>query len=85
MPIGAIVIKQISYNQKMLYSKMGRSRYKVYQPAQPHFLTCTVLHWLPIFYQKRIRERGQVTTTTNNLSAKSDVSGGANTIMLTFY
>ena len=28
---------------------MGRSRYKVYEPTHPHFLTCTVLHWLPIF------------------------------------
>ena len=31
---------------------MGRSRYKVYEPTQPHFLTCTVLHWLPIFTRK---------------------------------
>ncbi|HFU75287.1 MAG TPA: transposase, partial [Arcobacter sp.] len=28
---------------------MGRSKYKVYEPTHPHFLTCTVLHWLPIF------------------------------------
>jgi len=28
---------------------MGRSRYKIYEPTHPHFLTCTVLHWLPIF------------------------------------
>lgn len=28
---------------------MGRSRNKVYEPTHPHFLTCTVLHWLPIF------------------------------------
>ena len=28
---------------------MGRSRYKIYEPTHPHFVTCTVLHWLPIF------------------------------------
>jgi len=28
---------------------MGRSRYKVYEPTYPHFITCTVLHWIPIF------------------------------------
>ena len=28
---------------------MGRSRYKVYEPTHPHFVTCTILHWLPIF------------------------------------
>ena len=28
---------------------MGRSRYKIYEPTQPHFLTCTILHWIPIF------------------------------------
>ena len=28
---------------------MGRSRYKVYEPTHPHFVTCTVLHWLPLF------------------------------------
>jgi len=28
---------------------MGRSRNKVYEPTHPHFITCTVLHWLPIF------------------------------------
>ena len=28
---------------------MGRSRNKVYEPTHPHFLTCTILHWLPIF------------------------------------
>ena len=40
---------------------MGRSRYavsigeemllgcKIYEPTHPHFLTCIVLHWLPIF------------------------------------
>ncbi|MEA3433978.1 MAG: transposase [Campylobacterota bacterium] len=28
---------------------MGRSRYKIYEPTQPHFVTCTILHWLPLF------------------------------------
>ena len=28
---------------------MGRSRYKITDVAQPHFITCTVLHWIPIF------------------------------------
>ncbi|OED43613.1 transposase [Endozoicomonas sp. (ex Bugula neritina AB1)] len=28
---------------------MGRSRYKFSHASQPHFLTITVLHWIPIF------------------------------------
>ncbi len=28
---------------------MGRSRYKIHEPTVPHFITCTVLHWIPIF------------------------------------
>ena len=28
---------------------MGRSRYKIYEPTHPHFVTCTVLHWIPLF------------------------------------
>jgi REP element-mobilizing transposase RayT len=28
---------------------MGRSRYKIYEPTHPHFVTCTILHWLPLF------------------------------------
>ena len=31
---------------------MGRSRYKIYEPTHPHFLTCTILHWLPLFTNK---------------------------------
>jgi len=31
---------------------MGRSRYKVYEPTHPHFMTCTILHWLPLFTNK---------------------------------
>lgn len=28
---------------------MGRSHYKIHEPTHPHFITCTVLHWIPIF------------------------------------
>ena len=28
---------------------MGRSRYVITDPEQPHFLTCTVVEWLPLF------------------------------------
>lgn len=28
---------------------MGRSRYKITEPSQPHFVTLTVLHWIPVF------------------------------------
>ncbi len=28
---------------------MGRSRYTIILPDQPHFITCTVLNWLPVF------------------------------------
>jgi len=28
---------------------MGRSRYNVYEVKAPHFITCTILHWIPIF------------------------------------
>lgn len=28
---------------------MGRSRYKITEPQQPHFITLTVLHWIPVF------------------------------------
>jgi REP element-mobilizing transposase RayT len=28
---------------------MGRSRYKFTQVDQPHFMTLTVLHWIPVF------------------------------------
>ena len=30
-------------------AQMGRSRYKVYEPTASHFVTCTILHWIPIF------------------------------------
>jgi len=28
---------------------MGRSRYTITEPKAPHFVTCTVLHWIPVF------------------------------------
>ena len=28
---------------------MGRSRYVIVEPDKPHFLTCTVVEWLPVF------------------------------------
>ncbi len=28
---------------------MGRSRYRITQEQRPHFLTCTVLNWMPLF------------------------------------
>ena len=31
---------------------MGRSRYKIYEPTHPHFVTFTILHWIPIFTRK---------------------------------
>ena len=31
---------------------MGRSRYKIFEPTHPHFVTCTIVHWLPIFTRK---------------------------------
>jgi len=31
---------------------MGRSRYKIYEPTHPHFVTCTISHWIPIFTSK---------------------------------
>ena len=28
---------------------MGRSRYRIYDPRYPYFLTCTAVSWLPLF------------------------------------
>jgi len=30
---------------------MPRSRYQIHHPSEPHFLTCTVVGWLPVFAQ----------------------------------
>ena len=32
---------------------MGRSRYKIVEPTHPHFVTCTILNWLPLFTRKK--------------------------------
>jgi len=31
---------------------MGRSRYKITEPQQSHFVTLSVLHWIPVFNGK---------------------------------
>jgi REP element-mobilizing transposase RayT len=31
---------------------MPRTRYKVYDDAYPHFITCTIVEWLPIFTRR---------------------------------
>ncbi len=31
---------------------MARTRYRFGEPDQPHFLTCTVVEWLPVFTRK---------------------------------
>ncbi len=28
---------------------MGRSRYQILEPDSPHFLTCTLINWIPLF------------------------------------
>jgi hypothetical protein len=28
---------------------MGRSRYTITEADKPHFMTCTVIEWLPVF------------------------------------
>ena len=35
---------------------MARSRYKIYENQQPHFLTCTVVNWLPIFGSRAVAQ-----------------------------
>lgn len=35
---------------------MGRSRHVITEPNQPHFLTCTVLDWLPLFSRPALVE-----------------------------
>ncbi len=33
---------------------MARSRYKIYNNDQPHFLTITIIEWIPLFMNKEI-------------------------------
>ncbi|MCF5468069.1 REP-associated tyrosine transposase [Pseudomonas syringae] len=35
---------------------MGRSRYTITEPEKPHFLTCTVVEWLPLFTRPALVE-----------------------------
>jgi REP element-mobilizing transposase RayT len=35
---------------------MGRSRYKIYNTEVPHFLTMTIVDWLPIFANREIAD-----------------------------
>jgi REP element-mobilizing transposase RayT len=35
---------------------MPRSRYKILEPAEPHFLTCTIVGWLPVFTRPEAAE-----------------------------
>ena len=35
---------------------MGRSRYKITDSKQPHFVTLTVLHWIVIFTRPQVLE-----------------------------
>ena len=48
---------------------MGRSRYKIYEPTHPHFVTCTILHWIPIFTKK---ETTQIVLDSLNYLKESD-------------
>ena len=31
---------------------MARTRYKVHQKTHPHFMTCTVINWIPVFTRR---------------------------------
>jgi putative transposase len=35
---------------------MSRGRYKIWESAQPHFLTCSVVDWLPVFTRPEAAE-----------------------------
>ncbi len=48
---------------------MGRSRYKIYEPTHPHFVTCTILNWIPIFTRQ---ETTQIVFDSLNYLKKSD-------------
>ena len=48
---------------------MGRSRYKIYEPTHPHFVTCTILHWIPIFTR---RETAQIIFDSLNYLKETD-------------
>jgi hypothetical protein len=33
---------------------MTRTRYKIYENCYPHFLTCTIVGWLPVFTRPQL-------------------------------
>jgi putative transposase len=35
---------------------MTRTRYKIYETTHPHFLTCTVVGWIPVFTRRETAE-----------------------------
>ncbi len=35
---------------------MSRTRYKIYDNAYPHFITCTIVGWLPVFIRPQLVE-----------------------------
>ena len=35
---------------------MTRTRYRIYEQEQPHFLTCTIVGWLPVFTRPETTE-----------------------------
>lgn len=49
---------------------MGRSQYKIIYPKQPHFVTFTVLHWIPVFTRQ---ETVKILLETFNFLAKDDL------------
>ena len=36
---------------------MSRTRYKIYNKGQPHFLTATIVEWIPLFTNPEIAGR----------------------------
>ena len=48
---------------------MGRTRYKIIEVNQPHFITCTILHWLPVFTRP---DSVQIILDSLNYLKKSD-------------
>lgn len=43
------ILCQNALLRKLKHECMSRSRYKIYNMQQPHFLTMTIVEWLPLF------------------------------------
>jgi len=43
----------VAYKKEL---KMGRSCYKIYEPPAPHFLTSTIINWIPVLIPTLERE-----------------------------